>query len=71
MARILADLALGPPAAVPLSPAPRWTLTAYLPMDCRSIADAAAPGFSGTRDHHVLDHAGPGMFLALPLVVHA
>ncbi|MFJ4988935.1 hypothetical protein ACIP9H_34690 [Streptomyces sp. NPDC088732] len=62
MARILANLALGVPAAVPLSCA-WWLLTAYLPMDCRSIADATAPGFSGTCDYHVLDHAGPVMFL--------
>ncbi|MFD3453257.1 hypothetical protein ACFWVC_13870 [Streptomyces sp. NPDC058691] len=62
MARILVNLALGVPAVVPLYCA-WWLLTEYLPMDCRSVSDASAPGFSGTCDYHVLDHAGPVMFL--------
>ncbi|MDX3072855.1 hypothetical protein ACIP98_12585 [Streptomyces sp. NPDC088354] len=59
---MLVNLALGVPAAVPLYCA-WWLLTEYLPMDCRSISDATAPGFSGTCDYHTLDHAGPVMFL--------
>lgn len=77
VARILANLALGVPAAVPLYCA-WWLLTAYLPMDCHDVSDVSAPGFSGTCDYHVLDHAGPvtvalvlsGLFvLALVLLV--
>lgn len=57
-----ANLAIGVPAALPLSCA-GWLLTEYLPMDCRSVADSYAPGFSGDCDYGTLDHAGPVMFL--------
>ncbi|WP_431954538.1 hypothetical protein [Actinacidiphila sp. bgisy167] len=60
--RMWANLAIGVPAVLPLSCA-WWLLTEYLPMDCRSVADSYAPGFSGDCDYGTLDHAGPVMIL--------
>ncbi|WP_431962279.1 hypothetical protein [Actinacidiphila sp. bgisy160] len=60
--QVWANLAIGVPAALPLYCA-RWLLTVYLPMDCRSVADSYAPGFSGDCDYGTLDHAGPVVFL--------
>jgi hypothetical protein len=63
-AEVWANLAIGVPALLPLYCA-RWLLTEYVPTDCRSVAQSYAPGFSGDCDYHVLDHAGPVMFLLL------
>ncbi|MET9430081.1 MULTISPECIES: hypothetical protein [unclassified Streptomyces] len=55
------NLALGVPAMIPLHLA-WWLWTEYLPMDCRSVAEAARPGLTNCN-YTTLDHAGPAMFL--------
>ncbi|MER8185741.1 hypothetical protein [Kitasatospora sp. NPDC094015] len=62
--QVWANLAIGLPAVVPLYLA-WWLLTEYAPMDCRSVADASAPGFAGTCNYTTLDHAGVVAFLLL------
>lgn len=57
----MVNLALGVPAMIPLCLA-WWLLTEYLPMDCRSVEDAARPGLADCN-YTTLDHAGPVMFL--------
>ncbi|MFD5075462.1 hypothetical protein [Streptomyces sp. NPDC058371] len=58
----LVNLGLGVPAMVPLYLL-WWLLTEYLPMDCRSVEDAARSG-SVNCNYTTLDHAGVVMFLA-------
>ncbi|MEV4611352.1 hypothetical protein AB0K43_01945 [Kitasatospora sp. NPDC049258] len=62
--QVWANLGIGLPAVVPLYLA-WWLLTEYAPMDCASVAEAAAPGFAGTCNYTVLDHAGVVAFLLL------
>ena len=74
---VVVNLVLGVLAVVPLYCA-YWLLTEYVPMDCESIDEASAPGFTGDCFYPTLDHAGPvtavlavtGLpVLALPAVV--
>ncbi|MFH7594199.1 hypothetical protein WDV06_03735 [Streptomyces racemochromogenes] len=61
LAPVLANLALGVPAVVPLYLG-WWVLTEYLPMDCHSTADLAKPDL-GNCDFHTLDHSTTVLFL--------
>ncbi|MFJ8503506.1 hypothetical protein [Streptomyces avermitilis] len=58
----LVNLGLGVPALLPLY-LMWWLLTEYMPMDCRSIEDAAGAGVANCN-YTTLDHAGVVMFLA-------
>ncbi|MFE3770083.1 hypothetical protein [Streptomyces sp. NPDC057579] len=57
----LVNLLLGVPAMVPLFLA-RWLLVEYLPMDCRTVAEATRPGLTHCN-YSTLDHADGVMFL--------
>lgn len=56
-APVLANLALGLPALAPLGCA-WWVLSEWLPMDCGSVEESFAPGFTGSCDYDTLDN-GP------------
>ena len=59
-----ANLVMGLPAIVPLHSA-RWLVTEYAPMDCQSVGETFEPGYTGSCDYHVLDHAPVIWFLLL------
>ncbi|GHF44578.1 hypothetical protein GCM10010218_27490 [Streptomyces mashuensis] len=61
LAPVLVNLALGVPAMLPLYLA-WWLLTAYLPMDCHTLEEAARPDVTNCH-YTTVDHAGPVMFL--------
>ncbi len=69
---VVVNLALGVLAVVPLYCA-YWLLTEYVPMDCDSMEEALAPGFTGECSYPTLDHAPFVMVLlavtGLPLLV--
>ncbi|MFG2618370.1 hypothetical protein ACGFXC_12165 [Streptomyces sp. NPDC048507] len=60
-AAVLANLALGLPAVIPLYLL-WWVVTEYLPMDCHSTADLSDPALSDC-DFHTLDHSTAVLFL--------
>ncbi|MFF2810270.1 hypothetical protein ACFVT2_24500 [Streptomyces sp. NPDC058000] len=49
------------PVMVPLFLA-RWLVIEYLPMDCRTVAEAARPGLANCN-YSTIDHADVVMFL--------
>ncbi|MFJ6567304.1 hypothetical protein ACIQNU_07770 [Streptomyces sp. NPDC091292] len=59
----LVNLGIGVPAVLPLYLV-WWLLTKYLPMDCRSFAEAARPD-TVNCNYTTLDHSGVVMFLAV------
>ncbi|MFI0240175.1 hypothetical protein [Streptomyces sp. NPDC016845] len=56
-APVLVNLLLGLPALAPLGCA-WWLLSEWLPMDCRSVEESYAPGFTGSCNYETLDN-GP------------